>query len=264
MTLIAVKSVSFQYLPETRIIENVSLAVEEREAWAIIGRNGMGKSTLLKCIGGLLHVKTGIVEIAGKPVAAYHPIELAKRIAYVPQAGGRALPPYTAKEFVMLGRFPYQGFFSLPSKSDKKTVEAALQLTDTETLADRLLPTLSGGELQRVFLASAVAQQTGILLLDEPMAFLDPAHQEMIQRSIDRIREEFGTTIIAVTHDINHALGRFSHVCGLVNGSPFFAGTSAAFKERAPELLLTIFSIAFSELRSGDGRFRYYHPESLS
>ena len=99
------------------------------------------------------------------------------------------------------------------------------------------MPTLSGGEAQRVFLASAVAQKTGILLLDEPMGFLDPAHQEMIQRAIDRIREEFATTIVAVTHDVNHALNRFTHVCALVHGAPHFTGAAAAFRERAPELL---------------------------
>ena len=139
---------------------------------------------------------------------------LAHLIAFVPQANNRTLPPFAVREFIMLGRFPFQGFFALPSKRDKIIVDAALQLTDTEALSDRLLTTLSGGELQRVFLAAAVAQRTAILLLDEPMAFLDPMHQELIQRSIDRIHEEFSTTIIAVTHDVNHALNRFyARVC---------------------------------------------------
>lgn len=263
MTLIAVNSLSFGYAPDSRVLENISLEVEEKSTWAIIGKNGSGKSTLLKCLCGLLRSRAGAIAIKEKPLASYRPRELAHLIAFVPQANNRLLPPFSVREFVMLGRFPFQGFFAFPTGRDTTIVDAALQFTDTETLADRLLTTLSGGELQRVFLASAVAQRTPILLLDEPMAFLDPMHQELIQRSIDRIHEEFSTTIIAVTHDVNHALSRFTHVCALSQGAPIYEGTCDDFKESALKLLHDIYSITFYEIKSYDDRHRYYLPESF-
>jgi iron complex transport system ATP-binding protein len=263
MTLIVVNSLSFGYAPGSWALENISLEVKEKSTWAIIGKNGSGKSTLLKCLCGLVRSRAGAITIQGKRLVSYRPRELARLIAFVPQANNRLLPPFSVRDFVMLGRFPFQGFFALPSGSDKTIVDAALQLTDTVTLADRLLTTLSGGELQRVFLASAVAQRTAILLLDEPMAFLDPMHQELIQRSIDRIHEEFSTTIIAVTHDVNHALNRFTHVCALSQGTQLYEGTCDNFRRSALRLLHEIYSISFNEIKGYDNRHRYYLPESF-
>ncbi len=264
MSAINVNAISFHYTENAPVLKTVSFEVQEKERWAIIGKNGSGKSTLLKCIGNLLKVKSGSISVEGKPVTSYRFKELARLIAYVPQAGNRSLPPYSVREFVMLGRFPYQGFFGLPGLQDRKIAEAVLQLTDTDALADRLLHTLSGGELQRVFLAAAVAQKTGILLLDEPMSFLDPLHQAMMQRSLDRIQEEFAVTILTVTHDVNHALNRFSHICALTNGAPFYIGTTVRFKENARKLLQDIYSITFSEISSCNGHLKYYLPEGVA
>lgn len=263
MPAISVKALSFHYTENIPVLNNVSFEVEGKETWAIIGKNGCGKSTLLKCIGNLLHTRSGSIVLEGKKITDYHSKELAKLIAYVPQASNRPLPPYSVGEFVMLGRFPYQGFFGVPGTQDRRIAEAVLQLTDTDTLADRLLYTLSGGELQRVFLAAAVAQKTGILLLDEPMSFLDPLHQAMMQRSLDRIHEEFAVTIMTVTHDINCALNRFSHICALINGTPFYIGTTDRFKENAHNLLREIYSITFSEIKSYEGNMKYYLPEGI-
>lgn len=264
MSAIKVNAISFRYSENVTVLKDVSFAVQEKERWAIIGKNGSGKSTLLKCIGGLLPTCGGSIFIHGKPVTSYRSRELAKLIAYVPQAGNRSLPPYSVKEFVMLGRFPYQGFFALPGKQDREIVEAVLRLTDTDLLADRSLNTLSGGELQRVFLAAAVAQKTAILLLDEPMSFLDPLHQAMMQRSLDRIHDEFAVTMVTVTHDVNLALNRCSHIFALGNGKPFFIGTSDIFKENALKLLLEVYSITFSEIKNNNNNTRYYLPEGIS
>ena len=261
MDTLKADAVDFEYLKTVPVLKGISLVVNKGELWAIIGKNGSGKSTLLKCMAGLLLPTRGTISVEEKPVASYRSKELAKLIAYVPQATSRSLPPFSVREFVMLGRFPYQGFFALPDTKDREIVEAVLRLTDTDSLAGRALHTLSGGELQRVFLAAAVAQRTGILLLDEPMSFLDPPHQAMVLRSLDRIHEEFGAAIIAVTHDVNVALNRFSHICALVNGSPFFIGTCEKFKENARELLHEIYGISFCELAGCDNRTRYYQPE---
>ena len=264
MSAIKVSSISFHYAGNAPVLNNVSLEVQPKETWAIIGKNGSGKSTLLKCIGNLLQVKSGSISVEGKHITSYRPIELAKLVAYVPQAGNRSLPPCSVREFVMLGRFPYQGFFRLPGRKDTEIVESVLRLTDTLGLADRLLHTLSGGELQRVFLAAAVAQKTAILLLDEPMSFLDPLHQAMMQRSLDQIHDEFATTIVTVTHDVNQALNRFSHICALTEGTPYYIGTSERFKENTINLLQEIYSIKFIEIKSCNGDARYYLPEGIS
>jgi iron complex transport system ATP-binding protein len=263
MPIISANALTFGYAAHSRALDNISLEIEEKSTWAIIGKNGSGKSTLLKCLCGLLSCPAGSLSILGKPLASYRPRELACLVSYVPQASNRILPPFSVREFIMLGRFPFQGFFALPSHRDRAIIDAALQLTDTGALSERLLTTLSGGELQRVFLASAVAQRTAILLLDEPMAFLDPMHQELIQRSIDRIHEEFSTTIITVTHDINHALNRFSHLCALSQGAPFFVGLCEDFKKNALKLLQAIYSITFCEIKNSDDKHRYYLPESF-
>jgi iron complex transport system ATP-binding protein len=263
MAIINVNSISFRYDRDIPVFDGISLEVNSGETWAIIGKNGCGKSTLLKCIGNLLRVAGGTIAIDGRALDSYRPMDLARLVAYVPQASGRMLPPYSVSDFIMLGRFPYQGFFSVPSGKDRQIVREVLHLTDTVTLADRPMNRLSGGELQRVFLAAAVAQKTSILLLDEPMSFLDPLHQEMINRSLGRIHDEFNTTIITVTHDVNLALNRFSHVCALAKGKLFFIGMAEKFRENAGELLHDVFSIKFTEIKSCGYESSYYLPEGV-
>ena len=264
MAGISVSSVSFHYTEQVPVLRNISLEVMPGQQWALLGQNGSGKSTLLKAVGGLLKISGGSISVEGKLVEEYRPRELARQIAYVPQASGRALPPFSVAEFVLLGRFPYQGFFALPGKQDRKIVDEVLHLTDTGALAGRSMQTLSGGELQRVFLAAAVAQHAGILLLDEPMSFLDPYHQETMYRSLERIHAEFSTTIITVTHDVNFAINRCSHVCALRQGELFFAGRCDAFLEKAIDLLRDIYSIEFSEIIRNQDQFRFYLPSGLA
>ena len=258
--MIQLQSLSFAYPGSASVLSDISLSVEPGETWAIIGKNGSGKSTILKCIGGLLKIKGPCVLVEGKDIRHYNIIELARRIAYVPQAGARTLPSYLVSEFVMLGRFPYQGFFALPTREDREIINEALRLTDTWSLSGRFMNTLSGGELQRVFLAAAVAQKTQLLLLDEPLSFLDPQHQEIILRSLKRIHDEFHTTIIAVTHEINLALNRFSHICGLINGKKYFSGPVSLFAKQAVRHLDAIYSMTFQEIRNGDAGL-YFIPK---
>jgi iron complex transport system ATP-binding protein len=159
----------------------------------------------------------------------------------------RNLAPYTVFDFVMLGRFPYQGIMAIPDKMDRQIVSEAIRLSDVEGLTERVMTTLSGGELQRVFLAGAVAQRTRILLLDEPSTFLDPLHQELMRKTLERIHSEFGTIIITITHDVNVAITNFAHILALSNSSLFFAGTVKQFTEKCPEVLEDIFSIRFEK-----------------
>lgn len=265
MSAIKVDSLSFSYDRNAHVLADISLEIGVGERWAIIGKNGCGKSTLLKCMGSLLTPSRGGVAVTGKPVSSYRPLDLAKLIAYVPQAIGRSLPPYPVLDFVMLGRFPYQNFFALPTAEDRKTVREVLKLTDTDSLASRSMNTLSGGELQRVFLAAAVAQKSSILLLDEPMSFLDPLHQTLVQGSLDRIHDEFSTTIITVTHDVNLALNRYTHICAISEkGTLFFKGTAQEFKGKALQLLQEIYCLKFLKINSYNDSAAYFVPESIS
>jgi iron complex transport system ATP-binding protein len=264
MSIIQLKSLSFSYSRSTPVLTDISLSVESGETWAIIGKNGSGKSTFLKCLGGLLKTEASCVLVEGKYITHYNSIELAKLITYVPQAGARALPSFSVSEFVMLGRFPYQGFFALPIKEDREIVNEALRLTDTWSLSGRSMNTLSGGELQRVYLAAAVAQKTPIFLLDEPMSFLDPQHQEIILRSLKRIHDEFHTTIIAVTHEINLAVNRFSHICALIDGSKYFSGPVSLFTKEAVRHLNAIYSMSFQEIKDRDTGVYFVPKESAT
>jgi iron complex transport system ATP-binding protein len=240
------------------------VSISSGETWAIIGKNGAGKSTLIKCMAGLLPVQQESVFINGTNISRIKPRELAKVIAYVPQAATVGLAPFTVFDFVMLGRFPYQGVMAIPNQNDKRIVVDAIRLADVETLSGRLLTTLSGGEMQRVFLAGAVAQQSKILLLDEPSTFLDPLHQELMRKSLDRIHSEYGTVILTITHDANSAISQFDNILALNNGRLFFAGTTIDFNARCPSVLEEIFSIRFERAQCVSSKRTIVVPGELA
>lgn len=220
-----VKNLSFAIDGKT-ILDGVSFTVAQGEYFAIIGPNGAGKSTLLKCINRIWQGATGEIELTGVPLAGYSQRELAKMTAYVPQAGGRQFP-FTARQFVMMGRYPHLSPFTSVRQEDARAVDEALELTDTRQFEDRLVPTLSGGERQKLFLAAAVAQGSGMLLLDEPTTFLDPKHRADIAGVLRQLNREKGITVISVTHDINSAAMEAGRVLALKEGRAVFAGAPA-------------------------------------
>ncbi len=222
--MIKVENLTFAYTDKT-VLRDITLSIGSGERWAVIGKNGVGKSTLIRCIAGLERGNAGTISINGKDVFSYLPRTRAQIISYVPQAQGMIIP-FTVYDYVMMGRFPYRGFLASASDSDRQFVSEALELTDTTSLKARPMNTLSGGELQRVLLAGAVSQRTDILLLDEPTTFLDPQHQELIQQTLERIHNEYHSTIVTVTHDINNALYRYDFICALVDGSVYYAGAT--------------------------------------
>ena len=133
--------------------------------------------------------------------------------------------PFTAYEFVLMGRYPYFSPFSPPKQEDHQAVEAAISITDTVDFAHRYLSTLSGGERQKVFIAAALAQGAKIVILDEPTTYLDPKHQEDVHRLLMRINREEEITIITATHDINNALLASHRILALKKGSINFLGS---------------------------------------
>ncbi len=248
--MIDIQELSFSY-GDKRVLKSISLSISHGERWAIIGPNGVGKSTLIRCIAGLEKCYTGSIKVKNRDVNAYIPRNRAKIIAYVPQAQDFHLP-YTAYEYVMMGRFPYQSFMAVASEEDKKCVNAAIELTDTNSFANRAMYTLSGGELQRVLLAGAVAQRTGILLLDEPATFLGPLHQELIRQALERIHNEYRCTILTVTHDVNTALFRYDKVLALVDGAAYYTGNVDKLIENYSSALKDIFGMLFIKIDCND------------
>ena len=227
------------------VCEGISLTIHHGERWAVIGPNGCGKSTLLRTCAGHLPPLSGSMSICGIAAATIAPRARAQKIAYVPQPAGRQFPPFSVRAFVNLARHPWQSLFDTQTKSDRDAVEEALNLTETAALSERLLTELSGGELQRVLLAGAVAQNTPLALLDEPESFLDPHHVISVRRALARIHTEHDTAFFTVLHDMD-AASRHTHVLALARGQQLYAGPSSFL---TPDLLEEIYGIPFEIAR---------------
>ena len=186
------------------VLEKLSFSVGVGDFFVIIGPNGAGKTTLMKSIAGLLPLQGGEVRIFRKPLAGYRKKELARLIAFVPQ--GVPLDfPFSVAEVVLMGRAPYHSALGIEEESDFEIAREAMCFTEVDHLAGRRLDQLSGGELQRVMVARAICQQPRILLLDEPTASLDLAHQVRVMDLMETMKSERGITVVMVSHDVNLA-----------------------------------------------------------
>jgi len=202
--IIKVENLNFGYTPQQTILKHISLELTQGRFLAIVGPNGAGKTTLLNLLCGLLTPKTGTISIDGRPIESYSVRKLAQKIAVVRQEFVPVFD-FTIAQVVSMARIPYLGTFGFEDKTDRQMVNEALEATDTARFALRALGSLSGGERQRVFIARAIAQNTPILLLDEPTSFLDLKHQVGIYDLLKIAQLEKHKTIVAVTHDINLA-----------------------------------------------------------
>ena len=202
-SVIAVENLSFGYENEP-ILDKLTFEVAEGTFLAIAGPNGAGKTTLLHLLCGSLGSRAGTIEISGKALRSYSVKELAQKIALVRQEFVPAFD-FSVAELVSMARTPHFGTFGFETSIDKEMVAEALEMTDTAQFASRRLGQLSAGERQRVFIARALAQDSPILLLDEPTSFLDLRHQVGIYDLLKKMQIDNGKTIIAVTHEINLA-----------------------------------------------------------
>ncbi len=200
MTLIDVKKVSFAY-GRRAVLKGLALSVRQNDFLAIVGPNGSGKTTLLNLLAGLLRPRSGRILVEGKPIQRYRRAELAAVMAMVRQS---TMPTFgfTVRQTVLMARYMAGGKL-FETQQDYEIVDRALEMTDTQRFAERPLTALSGGERQRVFIARALAQQTPVLLLDEPTSHLDLKHQIRIFELLKALRRDEGKTIIVVSHDIN-------------------------------------------------------------
>lgn len=199
------------------ILKDVSLEVRPGEILALVGPNGAGKTTLIRTASGILTPLQGRVQVNEQDIHRLTPAERARWMAVVPQA--RQLPStFTVIQTVMLGRTPYLGWLGFPKKEDEEMVQQVLRRTQLEDFANRRIGELSGGEQQRVLLARALAQNTPILLLDEPTAHLDLHHQALILKLVQQTVRECGLAVLLAIHDLNLVSLYADRVVLLVNG----------------------------------------------
>jgi iron complex transport system ATP-binding protein len=202
--MLRAREVSFAYSGGPRAIDRVSLEVAYGRIVGLLGANGSGKTTLLKIAAGMLRPSSGDVTLDGVRVDGLGRRQLARRVAVVPQET-RTIFDFTVLEIVLMGRYPHLGPFELEDARDLQIARAALASTGTTALEQRRFETLSGGEKQRVVIASALAQAADLLLLDEPTASLDLRYQLEVGSLLRRLNAERGTTIVLCTHDLNLA-----------------------------------------------------------
>jgi iron complex transport system ATP-binding protein len=224
--MICVENLEFSYTGKP-VLREVSFEVRRGEILGIMGPNGCGKSTLLKLLRGGLVPDRGRILWAGREAARYTRKEMARLTAVVPQA--LMVPfPYPVREMVMMGRFAHRTGFAGPTSDDHRAVERALAVTDTLHLFDRPVTDLSGGELQRVLLARALAQQAPVLLLDEATSHLDLDHRLEISELLVRLNRETQLTVVQVSHDLDLAAEMSERIMLLhADGRPATIGAPA-------------------------------------
>lgn len=208
---------------DSNVLQDVSLQIPERKITMMIGPNGCGKSTLLKTMAGIITPQKGEVLLDGVPLKGMKRRQIARRLALLPQS---PLVPegLRVRELVQYGRFPYQKAMRSLTRQDHDIVTWAMEKTGVYAHADTYVNELSGGQRQRVWIAMALAQKTGILLLDEPTTYLDIAHQLEILELLRTLNEHEQTTIILVIHDLNQAAKFADHVIGMKAGRALYSG----------------------------------------
>lgn len=221
------------------VLDGVSLTLPAGKTTALLGPNGCGKSTLLNCFSRLLIPQSGSVFLGDKPINAFSSRQLARRLALLPQ---HHLAPegITVQELVSYGRNPWLSLWGRLSVEDNAQVNDAMSQTRIQHLADRRLTALSGGQRQRAFLAMVLAQNTPVVLLDEPTTYLDINHQVELMRLMGELRAQ-GKTVVAVLHDLNQASRYCDSLVVMANGQVMAQGTPEEVMN--PGLLRTVFSV---------------------
>ncbi|GAB3524080.1 ABC transporter ATP-binding protein [Arthrobacter monumenti] len=211
---------------ERTVVEDLTITIPSGKVTMIVGANACGKSTLLRGLARLLKPRSGSVLLDGKSIHSVPTRQVATMLGLLPQTPV-APDGITVADLVGRGRYPHQGWFRQWSKGDDAAVAAALAATDTLELASRSVDELSGGQRQRVWIAMALAQETDILLLDEPTTFLDVSHQIEVLDLLTDLNHRAGTTIAIVLHDLNLAARYADHLIAMKNGRIAATGAPA-------------------------------------
>ena len=222
------------------VVEDLSLELMKGGITALVGPNGSGKSTLLKTLARLLKPSKGDVYLNGTAISRISPSAVAQEIAVLPQ-GPVAPAGLTVGELVEQGRYPHAGPLKMLRKQDYSAISEAMRLTGMEDFANRSLDSLSGGERQRAWIALALAQETPVLLLDEPTTFLDIGHQLEVLELVEQLNRDKGMTVVLVLHDLNHAARYASRMVALKDGEIVADGPPS--EVLTPELLDFLFGV---------------------
>lgn len=238
-------------LQDAPILHDISFRLEAGRSYSLLGPNGAGKSSLLKCLNCIYHNWQGEIRINGQSSRELSQREIACRIGFVPQQHAVG-SNYLVREFLLLSRFARHGAWDGLNKADREALEFAVERAQIAEFLERRLNSLSGGEAQKVFIAAALVQQTPILLLDEPTAFLDPRYQNEVNALLSDLNRQDHVTLLQVSHDVNSAAHFSDRLLLLKNGRLINEGT--------PEELLTpgtmnsLFDTEFLFLKHPSGR----------
>jgi len=237
--LFALDAVGFS-IGERALLEPLTLDLPAGQVIGLLGHNGSGKSTLLKLLARQQRPTRGNLRFAGRPIESWDNRGFARKVAYLPQQ----TPPAAGmlvRELVALGRYPWHGALGRFGQRDRDKVREAMALTDIEPFADRLVDTLSGGERQRAWLAMLVAQDADCLLLDEPIAALDLAHQLEVLTLVRQLSHRQGLGIVVVLHDVNMAARFCDEIVALHSGRLVARGTPEQIVR--PDILRAIYGV---------------------
>ncbi|MBS4913680.1 MAG: ABC transporter ATP-binding protein [Veillonella sp.] len=248
-TAIAVEGLDVSFVQKD-VLKDINWQIPKGRITALVGPNGCGKSTLLKCIIGNLKPHKGRISINGQSLESYSARTLAHTVAFLPQSP-EVPGDMTVEELVYCGRYPHQKWWINSAREDRIAVEEALGATKTLHLKDQIVQSLSGGERQRVWIAMALAQESDILLLDEPTTYLDINHQLEIMELLQRLNKEKQLTVVMVLHELNQA-AEYAHEVGVIHkGGLKAVGTPAeVFTE---ELLRDVFAVS-ARIEEGEKR----------
>ncbi|MDR1138027.1 MAG: ABC transporter ATP-binding protein [Synergistaceae bacterium] len=243
-----------------RILSDVSFDVAPGEFFCVIGRNGAGKSTLLKCVAGIIAGGyRGAIKIDGRLVSGLSARDRSRLVAYVPQSSLSGIQ-YTVRDFLELSRYPWRGVSS--SADDLREIAEAMDMTGIAEFSERRMSSLSGGERQKVMIASAIAQRTDVILMDEPTTYLDYTHQMETMDMMSRVNKVRGVGMMIVTHDVNLATELSGTVVAMRAGRADWVGPSSELFETS--MLNEIFGVPFRKYGSGDhGGRQILAPERL-
>jgi iron complex transport system ATP-binding protein len=215
---IQAENIAFSYSADKSkpVFRNVSLTVNSGDVFCLLGPNGIGKSTLLKCLSNILHIQQGHILLNGRRISEYKLPDVAKHIGYVPQGLTSAFP-FRIKDIIIMGRAPHLSILAAPSRADMEIAHRAMETVGVAHLADRPCNGVSGGEWQLTLIARALVQEPQILLLDEPTSHLDMGNQLKILQVIKNLSDD-GMTIVMASHFPDHAFLVSSVVAILNNG----------------------------------------------
>ena len=234
-----VEELTKQYDGKT-VVDGVSFEIPKGKVISLIGPNGAGKSTVMGIISRLIARDAGLVDFEGTDITKWKSKELSKRLAILTQSNNIQMK-LTVRELVTFGRFPYSGGRTTPE--DQRIIQQAIAYMEQEEFQDRFIDELSGGQRQRAMIAMVIAQDTEYVLLDEPTNNLDIYHATNMMRTVRRLCDELGKTVILVLHEINYAAFYSDYICAFLDGKIAKFGTVAEVMTK--ETLSAIYQVDF-------------------